>query len=209
MGKWEVIYDHGWHVVDVTDKSPGGQILICDCGIDPWSEMNAHKIAAAPELVEALRMVVAANTAEDWSRAVDYARAALAKAGAGDGPQEGEPENETMAATIRRQADRIAALEAEKEARERQAPVAWAWDDALGCMHAHCGSRRPVWVDGECSDAKRAETSLRPLYAAPPIPRVDPEWLANVIRTVDGNHSLGAGALAEKIAEAINARGGK
>ena len=55
MGKWEVIYDHGWHVVDVTDKSPGGQILICDCGIDPWSEMNARKIAAAPELVEALR----------------------------------------------------------------------------------------------------------------------------------------------------------
>jgi hypothetical protein len=81
MGKWEVIYDHGWHVVDVTDKSPGGQILICDCGIDPWSEMNAHKIAAAPELAEALRMVVAADTAEDWSRAVDYARAALAKAG--------------------------------------------------------------------------------------------------------------------------------
>lgn len=55
MGKWEVIYDHGWHVVDVTDKSPGGQILICDCGIDPWSEMNARKIAAAPELAEALR----------------------------------------------------------------------------------------------------------------------------------------------------------
>lgn len=51
--------------------------------------------------------------------------------------------------------------------RERQAPVAWAWNDALGCMHAHCGSRRPVWVDGECSDAKRAETSLRPLYAHP------------------------------------------
>lgn len=53
--------------------------------------------------------------------------------------------------------------------RERQEPVAWAWNDALGCMHAHCGSRRPVWVDGECSDAKRAETSLRPLYAAPPV----------------------------------------
>lgn len=53
--QWEVIYDHGWHVVDVTDKRLGGQILICDCGIDPWSEMNAHKIAAAPELAEALK----------------------------------------------------------------------------------------------------------------------------------------------------------
>ncbi|MBV6436787.1 MAG: hypothetical protein AELANPGJ_02059 [Anaerolineae bacterium] len=40
-------------------------------------------IAAAPELVEALRMAVAADTAEDWSRAVDYARAALAKANGG------------------------------------------------------------------------------------------------------------------------------
>jgi hypothetical protein len=42
---------------------------------------DARLIAAAPELAEALRMVVAADTAEDWSRAVDYARAALAKAG--------------------------------------------------------------------------------------------------------------------------------
>jgi len=73
---------------------------------------------------------------------------------------------------------RIAALEIEKAEREAQEPVAWAWNDALGCMHAHCGSRRPVWVDGECSDVKRAETSLRPLYAAPPIPRVDANPLA-------------------------------
>lgn len=61
----------------------------------------------------------------------------------------------------------IATLEAEKAERERQEPVAWAWDDALGCMHVHCGSRRPVWVDGECSDATRAEMKLRPLYAHP------------------------------------------
>lgn len=76
---------------------------------------------------------------------------------------------------------RIAALEAEKADRERQEPVAWAWDDSLGCMHVHCGSRRPHWVDGECSDAKRAETSLRPLYAAPPIPRVEQEPVAWVL----------------------------
>lgn len=49
--------------------------------LDRLRAENARLIAAAPELVEALRMVVAANTAEDWSRAVDYARAALAKAG--------------------------------------------------------------------------------------------------------------------------------
>lgn len=86
-----------------------------------------------------------------------------------------------IAAELAYRDQRIAALEAEKAERERQEPVAWAWDDALGCMHAHCGSKRPVWVDGECSDAKRAETSLRPLYAAPPIPRVEQEPVAWVL----------------------------
>ena len=56
--------------------------------------------------------------------------------------------NSDGAALLHKLRDRIAALEAEKAERERQEPVAWAWDDALGCMHAHCGSRRPVWVDG-------------------------------------------------------------
>ena len=34
---------------------------------------------------------------------------------------------------------------------------------------------------------------------------MDIDWLANVIRTVDGNHSLGAGALAEAIVAALTA----
>lgn len=39
---------------------------------------------------------------------------------------------------------------------------------------------------------------------------VDVDWLSNVIRSADGNHSLGAGALAEKIVEAIDStRGAK
>jgi hypothetical protein len=33
--------------------------------------------------------------------------------------------------------------------------------------------------------------------------KIDVDWLANVIRSVDGNNQLGAGALAEKIAEAL------
>ena len=41
-------------------------------------------------LVEALRMVVAADTAEDWSRAVYHSRAALAKAGVKLAPSENE-----------------------------------------------------------------------------------------------------------------------
>jgi DNA repair exonuclease SbcCD ATPase subunit len=45
----------------------------------------------------------------------------------------------------------------------------------------------------------------RDTLAAKLVPDVD--WLANVIRQVDGNHKLGAGALAEKIVEAIAAHG--
>ena len=41
---------------------------------------------------------------------------------------------------------------------------------------------------------------------APQPPHVDPDWLANVIRTVDGDHAMGAGTLAEKMADAINGR---
>jgi len=62
---------------------------------------------------------------------------------------------------------RIDELEAEKAEREAQEPAAWAWNDALGCMRVHCGPRRPEWVDRECSEATRAEMSLRPLYAHP------------------------------------------
>lgn len=47
MDEWTVIYDGSWQVVDVSDKRFGGQIIICDCGGDPWSEMNARNIAAA------------------------------------------------------------------------------------------------------------------------------------------------------------------
>jgi len=42
-------------------------------------------------------------------------------------------------------------------------------------------------------------------YAAGQASKVpDVDWLANVIRAVDGYHSLGAGALAEKLVDAIS-----
>lgn len=49
------------------------------------------------------------------------------------------------------------------------------------------------------------------LYAAPvcDFDGIDADWLSNVIREVDGTHSLGAGALAEKLAEAINVKRAK
>ena len=53
-------------------------------------------------------------------------------------------------------------------------------------------------VDGRVLPAGTA------LYLAQPAPSVpDVDWLSNVIRSVDGRHQLGAGALAEKIREAM------
>lgn len=119
-----------------------------------------------------------------------------------------KPCQRTTIERVKKLEARIAELEAERaeRERERQEPVAWSWNDALGCMHAHCGSRRPVWIDGECSDAKRAETSLRPLYAAPPVPRVDPEWLSNAIRRIAPHLCADRDELAKQIADSINGR---
>jgi len=48
------------------------------------------------------------------------------------------------------------------------------------------------------------ERALRKAFAAGQASKVpDVDWLANVIRAVDGRHSLRAGALAEKIVEAM------
>jgi len=67
------MFGAGPRVIDKTDLGLLAGVVLRHPDLD--------LIAAAPELAEALRMVVAADTAEDWSRAVDYARKALAKAG--------------------------------------------------------------------------------------------------------------------------------
>lgn len=53
--------------------------------IDPWSEMNAHKIAAAPELAEALKLWARWDdmTEAELAFAIHATTAALAKAGVG------------------------------------------------------------------------------------------------------------------------------
>ena len=109
-----------------------------------------------------------------------------------DGPESAEDAAKRAVTVIQRQRDHIAALEAEKAEREAQEPVAYVTDEPSP-------NPEPIaWLAGKRAGMK--------LYSAPPVPHVDPDWLANVIRTVDGNHKMGAGALAEKIAEAINGR---
>lgn len=44
-----------------------------------------------------------------------------------------------------------------------------------------------------------------PLFTAPPPPSVDADELSNFIRKIDGNHTMGAGQLAERICEWLSA----
>jgi len=73
-----------------------------------------------------------------------------------------------------------------------------------------------LWGNGVTEFCKRidprmqdAACAIERCYTAPPAPKLDVDWLAGVIREVDGNHTMGAGALAEAICEAIekSARG--
>lgn len=91
--------------------------------------------------------------------------------------------------TIRQLRAQLDEYEREKLKREAQEPVAFRW---LGPGNG--------W---------------RAVYAAPPVPHVDPDWLANVISShVSGQIGRGIGMdelrgcdlLAEKIAGAINGR---
>lgn len=69
-------------------------------------------------------------------------------------------------------------------------------DTAAQCQ---CSMRQRMTGDGceQCNPDRAADLSE-------PEELIDADWLSNIIREVDGNHSLGAGALAELLAERIN-----
>lgn len=72
---------------------------------------------------------------------------------------------------------------------------AWAFDQLMSNKYVSCQldtHGRATYSDGR---------PPVPLYTAPPSAPVGVDELAQVIREVDGNHSLGAGALAEAILE--------
>lgn len=78
--------------------------------------------------------------------------------------REGADTFRSIASEIAKEADdRITTLEAEKAERERQEPVAWAWNDPAGWMHIQETRERPEWISDEMADGMK----LRPLYAHP------------------------------------------
>lgn len=67
------------------------------------------------------------------------------------------------------------------------------------------------WFDGHRRQQADPHTDLENrfkamLNAAPPAPQADIDRLSNFIRCIDGNNSMGAGALAEKIIEWMTTR---
>lgn len=93
------------------------------------------------------------------------------------------------------QADRIEELEA---AQPQGAPVAWR---VTGNGGLTVTPEYPKWALGERG------LTITPLYTEQPAPVAvvlpDVCTLSNIIRKVDGNHSLGAGALAEAIIDEV------
>ena len=79
-------------------------------------------------------------------------------------------------------------------------PMAWRWQWGMEGTW-FCGTTKPGRVDLERIFA------IDPLYTHPSSPvsaEVTVDELSQIIRRVDGNHSLGAGELAERILAALN-----
>lgn len=94
---------------------------------------------------------------------------------------------------------------------ERQEPVAWFGSfGTTGNMHSRVTLDSPEIQKMEAEELKGQGFYMYadiPLYTSPPAPvavaDLDVDQLALIIRTVDGNHSLGAGALAERILDKV------
>ena len=68
---------------------------------------------------------------------------------------------------IRPLQERAERAEAELARLRGQEPVAWMWNDELGCPHASAGSKKPVWLESSASAEYIRQANLRPLYAEP------------------------------------------
>jgi hypothetical protein len=87
-GPWKIErhYDPGYKNISAQKHTALAQVVWCmeDEDRSPECEANAHLIAAAPELLDALCYLLEASSGqgphEQWLAAMDQARAAIAKA---------------------------------------------------------------------------------------------------------------------------------
>jgi hypothetical protein len=68
---------------------------------------------------------------------------------------------------VMEQMARAERAEAELARLRAQEPVAWMWNDELGCHHASAGSKKPIWLESSASAEYIRQANLRPLYAEP------------------------------------------
>jgi hypothetical protein len=116
-------------------------------------------------------------TASDWRKRVDHGIDMLI------GPlQQMIAERDARIVAIKAALDREAAgwehkydgaqeraerAEAELARLRGQEPVAWMWNDELGCHRALAGSKKPIWLESSASAEYIRQANLRPLYAEP------------------------------------------
>lgn len=91
-GPWEIMKNGDIGVIDKSDTQSFGMMLVI-CRVDSWDfkeayDANVDLIAAAPELLEALTLILSLDdhdvwTDESWQVALNMARATIAKATGG------------------------------------------------------------------------------------------------------------------------------
>lgn len=79
-GPWKVVDDHPDRAVLDIYNCDDGDTFVCVYTVDKFADHNANLIAAAPELLEALQLLVSRKPARCNTVEISLARAAIAKA---------------------------------------------------------------------------------------------------------------------------------
>jgi hypothetical protein len=111
-------------------------------------------------------------TASDWRKRVDQGIEFLIRPlqnmiAERDARIEQLESDDWLQSTVAAIVERAERAEAELARLREQEPVAWMWDDEIGCPHASAGSKKPIWLESLASAEYVKQTNLRPLYAEP------------------------------------------